>query len=145
MVQAGTSTLRVGWTIALVLLYLLFFVSPVVVVLTLQIATQIREFVESEENELVLPGKLSAGERNAVHSLAAGEGLGYETRGDEGNRALHVWKVRKRPASASLSRCEVILKCELSGRIRRIFKRREVMWSTGCHCELVTGCCENAV
>lgn len=72
--------------------------SPIVVVLTLQIAAQIREFAESEEKELVLPGKLSAGKRNAAHSLAAGESLGYETRGDEGNRALHVWKVRKPPS-----------------------------------------------
>lgn len=67
-----------------------------VFVLTLQIAEQIREFAQSDEKELVFPGKLSAGERNAAHSLAAGEGLGCESRGDEGNRALHVWKVRIR-------------------------------------------------
>lgn len=38
---------------------------------------------------------LSAGERNAAHSLAAKRGLGHESRGDEGTRALCVWKVRK--------------------------------------------------
>lgn len=64
---------------------------------TLQIAAQIREFVQSDESELVLASKLSAEEINAAHCLAAKEGLGYETRGDEGNRALHVWKVRITP------------------------------------------------
>lgn len=65
--------------------------SPVVN--ALQIAAQVREFAQSEEKELVFPSGLSAGERNAAHSLAAGEGLGHESRGDEGNRALHLWKV----------------------------------------------------
>lgn len=57
----------------------------------------------------MFPSGLSAEERNAAHSVAAAEGLGHESRGDEGNRALHLWKVRTRPhlfyvASESKSR-----------------------------------------
>ncbi len=52
------------------------------------------EFAKSDEKELVFPVGLSAGERNAACSLAAAKGLGQESKGDEGRRALHVWKVR---------------------------------------------------
>lgn len=64
--------------------------------LAFQIAARVREFAKSDDKELVFPSGLSAGERNAAHSLAAAEGLGHESRGDEGKRTLHLWKVRTR-------------------------------------------------
>lgn len=75
-----------------------FSISPIVFVPTLQIAAQIRKFAKSDENKLVLPGNISAGERSAARGFAVGEGLGCETRGDGTDRALHVWKVRITPS-----------------------------------------------
>lgn len=71
-----------------------FFYFRIASVLAFQIAARVREFAKSDDKELVFPSGLSAGERNAAHSLAAAEGLGHESKGDEGNRALHLWKVR---------------------------------------------------
>ncbi|CAN0337014.1 unnamed protein product, partial [Ectocarpus sp. 8 AP-2014] len=71
-----------------------------------KIAAQVREFAQSEEKELVFPSGLSAGERNAAHSLAVGEGLGHESRGDEGNRALHLWKPESEEEAVSIKEAE---------------------------------------
>ncbi|CAM9754667.1 unnamed protein product [Ectocarpus sp. 12 AP-2014] len=71
-----------------------------------KIAAQVREFAQSEDKELVFPSGLSAGERNAAHSLAAGEGLGHESRGDEGNRALHLWKPESEEEAVSIKEAE---------------------------------------
>ncbi|CAM9132973.1 unnamed protein product, partial [Hapterophycus canaliculatus] len=71
-----------------------------------QIAAQLRDFVESDEKELMFADGLSAGERNAAHSLAAKRGLGHESRGDEGKRALFVWKPENAEEAAAIKETE---------------------------------------
>eukprot|EP00752_Nemacystus_decipiens_P009418 g8421.t1 len=71
-----------------------------------KIAARVREFAKSDNNELVFPSGLSAGERNAAHSVAAVEGLRHESRGEEGNRALHLWKPENEEEAASIKEAE---------------------------------------
>ncbi|CAM9108870.1 unnamed protein product [Scytosiphon promiscuus] len=71
-----------------------------------KIAAQVRDFADSDDKELVFSDGLSAGERNAAHTLAAKQGLGHESRGEEGKRALLVWKPQNEDEAVAIKEAE---------------------------------------
>ncbi|CAM9914767.1 unnamed protein product, partial [Discosporangium mesarthrocarpum] len=58
-----------------------------------QLAATIKAFAEQdEEKELILPSSMGPAERLGAHCLCGEAGLGHESKGEEPNRSLRVWK-----------------------------------------------------